>query len=402
MKNRLSILALASCLACPVSLFGQAGPGPDPFKPQTARNPGQPAIDPTTGLPVNNAQPASDPTIGLPANNAFAGSTATTGVSGPATVPGRPLHQAGDYVVGGGGGGFGSGGFGGFSGSIQGLRTGPQASGVSLTFFETPSPKTSDEIAEDMQTLSYLLARNLERASADDSADYKLGIPILLGGEGRSVQASYIEGFGQLFKVSVRFPVVAPSGEETSSPRPARTSEWEEARRALSGSQAPFGGPGGTWEGNHFSAAEPYDAKLVVTLKQRILESLKNASNLRHLKPDEWIVVTVVGAPSPGPMARRANRAGSSAESGSAGATEDGAFAYGSAARGGGLGEPDSARATIMTLRVRMSSAQAYASEKLSDEQFAKQAEIATYLGPVSAGNRFGGSPYYPGAAQRK
>jgi len=49
-----------------------------------------------------------------------------------------------------------------------------------------------------------------------------------------------------------------------------------------------------------------------------------------------------------------------------------------------------------------MSSAQAYASEKLSDEQFAKQAEVATYLGPVSAGNRFGGSPYYPGAAQRK
>jgi hypothetical protein len=275
---------------------------------------------------------------------------------------------------------------------------------VSLTFFETPSPKTSDEIAEDMQTLSYLLARNLERAFADDSADYKLGIPMLLGGEGRSLQASYIEGFGEVFKVSVRFPVVAPSGEESSAPKAGRTSEWEEARRAVSGSQAPFGGSTGTWEGGRFAAGEPYDTKLVATLKQRILESLKNASNLRHLKPDEWIVVTVVGAPNPGPMARKSNRAGADGESGSAGASEDDAFAYrlALAARGGGPGEPDSARSTIMTLRVRMSSAQAYASEKLSDEQFAKQAEIATYLGPVSGGNRFGGPPYYPGAAQRK
>jgi hypothetical protein len=268
---------------------------------------------------------------------------------------------------------------------------------VSLTFFETPSPKTSDEIAQDMQTLSYLLARNLERASADDSADYRLGIPMLLGGEGRSAQASYVEGFGELFKVNVRFPVVAPSGEETSSPKAGGASEWEEAKRAVSGSQSPFGVSPGAWEGNRFATGEPYDAKLVVTLKQRILETLKNASNLRHLDPRDWIVVTVVGAPNAGSMARKSNQPGAPAE-------EAFRARYGLAASpaGGVGGEPDSARATIITVRVRLGTAQAYASEKLSDEQFAKQAEVATYLGPVSPGNRLFGATYYPGAGQRK
>lgn len=397
MKNRfsiISILALTSFLAWPTSLFAQAG-APNPYKPQPAGNRGQPAIDPTTGLPVNNAPAGVAP-----------GSVDPTGRG---TIPARPLHKADDYVAGGGGGGFGGfggGGFGGISAPTQGWRQGPQAGGVSLTFFEAPSPKTSDEIAEDMQTLSYLLARNLERAFADDLAEYKLGIPILLGGEGRSIQASYIEGFGELFKVSVRFPVVPATGEESSSPKPGRSSEWEEAKRALGGTQAPFGIPAGMSDGNRFPGGEPYDQKLVATLKQRILESLKNASNLRHLDPQNWIVVTVVGAPNSGPMARKPNRAGAAAESTPAGATEDGAPAYGlTAGRGGEPGQPDSTRSTIMTLRVRMSSAQAYASDrpgKLSDEQFAKQAEVATYLGPLSPNNRFGGANYYPGAAQRR
>jgi hypothetical protein len=48
-----------------------------------------------------------------------------------------------------------------------------------------------------------------------------------------------------------------------------------------------------------------------------------------------------------------------------------------------------------------MSNAMAYAADKLSDEQFAKEAEVATYLGPLSANNRFAG-PGYPGAGLRK
>lgn len=395
MKNQLSsitLLVLASCLASPVSLFAQADAASDPYKSQPSGNRGQPAIDPTTGLPANSALTGVAP-----------GSPDPTG---PATISGRLVRKASDYVAGGGGGGFGGFGGAGFGGPIQAWRQGPQAGGVSLTFFQAPSPKTSDEIAEDMQTLSYLLAHNLERAFADDLAEYKLGIPILLGGEGRSVQASYIEGFGEIFKVNVRFSVVAPSGEESSPPKPGRTSEWEEAKRALGGTQAPFGVPAGVSDGNRFPAGEPYDPKLVAKLKLTILEGLKNASNLRHLEPQNWIVVTVVGAPNPGPMVRKSNRAGAAAESNPAGATEDGVSAYGvQAGRGGEPGEPDSARPTIMTLRVRMSSAQAYASDtpgKLSDEQFAKQAEVATYLGQLSPNNRFAGANYYQGAAQRK
>lgn len=404
MKTRLSIIAiftLASCLAFPTRVLGQPATTPDPFKPEANGNPGQPAIDPTTGLPAGNrGQPAIDPATGLPVYKGPAQNNRPADDTGP----GRPPQTATNFGYGGGGGGggmsFGGGGVGGFGGvssSALNLRTGPPQGGISLTFFEAPSPKTSDEIAEDMQTLSYLLTRNLERAFADDSTDYKLGIPMLLGGEGRSVEASYIEGFGEVFKMGVRFPLVQPAGEETSSPKPARSSEWEEAKRAVSGSQAPFGASTDNLDGNRLSAGDPYDAKLVTTLKQRILETLKNASNLSHLGPDDWIVVTVTGAPIPAPGGHKATQGGVSSE-------DRFAARYGVSRSGpgsGGIGQLDSVRPTMMTLRIRMSNAQGYTSQKFSDEQFARQAQVATYLGPVSSNNRLFGS-YYPGAAQRK
>lgn len=387
MKTRLSVItivALACWLAFPTRVPGQGSedsrrtpagtPGlagtSDPFKLNSAPNPGPSAIDPATGLPAANAgQPAIDPTTGLPMN----------GID--------PMRAGKTFGY---GGGIGGGGFGGVGSSPW--RTGPSQTGVSLTFFEAPPPKTSDEIAEDMQTLSFLLARNLERAFADDSSDYKLGIPMLLGGEGRSVEASYIEGFGEVFKMSVRFPLVGPAREEPATSKPRQSSEWEEARRAVSGSQGPFGVGTGTWDVNRFPASEPYDPKLVSTLKQKILETLKNASNLRHLGPDDWIVVTVNGAPNLVPGVHKANQPGAS--------PADEAFAarYGLARS---AGEPDAVRPTIMTLRIRMSSAQGYASEKFSDEQFAKQAHVTTYLGPLSPNYRLFGS-YSQGGAKGK
>jgi hypothetical protein len=55
-----------------------------------------------------------------------------------------------------------------------------------------------------------------------------------------------------------------------------------------------------------------------------------------------------------------------------------------------------------MTLRVRMSNVMAYAADKLSDEQFAKAAEVTSYTGPISSSGRFTGPAYYTAPARRK
>src|SRR5215469_11272740 len=105
---------------------------------------------------------------------------------------------------------------------------------VSVVCFDNPDQKTLAETSEDLSILSYLLSRNLERAFATDAGDnYKLGIPMLLTSQRHSVDATYIQGFGVLLKMQVRFPLMPLAENENTNQSPKTNSEWEEARRAL-------------------------------------------------------------------------------------------------------------------------------------------------------------------------
>jgi hypothetical protein len=263
---------------------------------------------------------------------------------------------------------------------------------ISVTTFSKPDQKVVDQIAEDLRILSYLFSRNLERAFEGDPPDYKLGIPMLMAADGHSVGASYLEGFGVVLKMRVGFPLVAPTGDKTEPAAAQPGSEWDEARRALSGAEAPENGAGGEFAANLWGesmhtivAAGPYDPKRVETLKRRTLALLKNASNLRHLKADEWIAVSITGAPVPGRTRpwRLHGPAGNFS-------------AYTLI-----LDNSDSGRATMMTIRVKKADVDAFAAGKLSEEQFAKQAEVASYLATApqdrlamgTAGGRRGSKP---------
>ena len=294
-----------------------------------------------------------------------------------------------------------------------------RAGAVSVTTFGKPDQKRVDQIAEDLRILSYLFSKNLERAFAGDSPEIKLGIPMLLTANGDSVEASYLDGFGVVLRMRVGFPLVAPPGLAGEPGAVPEVSEWDEARRALAGAEAPEGGFPGvyTWDpqrGYGFSVGDPerYSSKLVEALKKHTLALLKNASNLRDLKPDEWIVVSIAGPPGPGrAVRRRFSRAGAGAGSGQHTPPDK----LTAPAPGGGLpgveqrfsngppSGPDNAaqekgtgqdfvdiiaherglRVTMMTIRVKKADADAFAAGTLSEEQFAKEAEVGTYLGPV-------------------
>ncbi|HZR15997.1 MAG TPA: hypothetical protein VFE51_01605 [Verrucomicrobiae bacterium] len=276
------------------------------------------------------------------------------------------------------------------------------ANPVSIISFSPLDPKTIDEITEDLNILSLILAKSLEQALGDQSEEneYKLGIPMLLKTSGRSVEAQYIQGFGAILNLRVPFPLVEP-GSERDNPQspPNSNSEWEEARRALTDPSQTYSELWRTMPGEN---GEHYDSKLVETLKSRVVEVLKNVSNLRHLKATECVVVTIYGQPSVLPFVSGVVVNGTRPESDAKPIAQAAGDASGIPAppsakipsrRGIGSYAPNAAsikmsmpaRRTVMTIRTTKENADALAASKINGQQFVRAAEVTTYLGPVVA-----------------
>jgi len=232
--------------------------------------------------------------------------------------------------------------------------------------------------------LAFLLSKNLDQSISDDTADYKLGIRILSGNQ--TVGASYIQDFGALLKLQVRFPVAAPINGRVERPSDQTGSDWETARQELKDQDSAndFFPPAP----KHGGEGHPYDPALVQTLQKRVLALLKNAANIRHLKDSEWIIVKVVGTPSSSIISRVTEDkliAGEPSEPGEAKPAPPARKGSRNAAGTQKVPRNESAnqnQTTVLTLRVKKSDINAFAAGSLSAEQFAKSAEIAAYLNP--------------------
>src|SRR5207249_6025273 len=147
-------------------------------------------------------------------------------------------------------------------------------------------------LEDDLSVMSVLMDRALERALGEDSPDYKMGIPMTLSSGSRSVRAMYIEGLGALFMVKVNFPVMPPPAMEEKKIEPAQNSDWDKARNEI------YGQDEQSWTGDMPpSSGGEYNSAQVEGLKKELLQSLKNASNIQDLKPEEFITITVFGSP---------------------------------------------------------------------------------------------------------
>jgi hypothetical protein len=106
-------------------------------------------------------------------------------------------------------------------------------------------------------------------------------------------------------------------------------------------------------------------------LKEGLLEALKNATNIRNLKADEFITICVFGGVSAAPGKARTwvKRA-----PGAPDADLEELFVT------DGDDSPP-ARGTIMTIRVKKSDTDAFAKGKLTLDDFRKKASITSYAG---------------------
>ncbi|MEW6303435.1 MAG: hypothetical protein AB1705_08195, partial [Verrucomicrobiota bacterium] len=158
-----------------------------------------------------------------------------------------------------------------------------------------------------------IMARVLEKALALDSGrspGQALGIPVMMQSIVRVPMAMHLEDYGVLFEIDVPFALVAPPDAGTpQQPAPTPGSLWEQTQRELHGPRRP-NAPG--WEGGgnggFVAALIEYNAERVELLKEQLLSTFKEASNIRHLKGADRIIFSVFGGavpPKPGGIPRR-------------------------------------------------------------------------------------------------
>jgi hypothetical protein len=219
-----------------------------------------------------------------------------------------------------------------------------------------------DNLQEDMSVMAHILEKAVDekRRAPGFTA---MGIDVFFAPGAGSHRNLFLEGYGALFTISVGFPLLPPATKAEPKETP-RDSTWEQARQELYG-------------GHPERAVEPtafveYNEESVRRLKDALLEALKNASNIRRLKPEDSVVVSVLGGPAP---AERPGKSGSRRAS---------------VAGGGQSASPDSGdiqmQRTILTISVKKQDVDACAEGKLSLEEFRQKARAAAYAGEMAEG----------------
>jgi len=110
--------------------------------------------------------------------------------------------------------------------------------------------------------------------------------------DSRSTGAMYIQGYGALFLTKVDFllspPPEAPEQKETEEEDTDPL--WTETKQEI---YAPEEVGRGRSTGER--PEEKYDAEKVEELKETLIKTLKHATNIRNLKPDESVILSVTG-----------------------------------------------------------------------------------------------------------
>ena len=285
------------------------------------------------------------------------------------------------------------------------------------------------EITQDLLVMSHILderfrePRTIKRVFTD-FGDF-------FGRNNRSTETIYMQGYGVVFLMEVNFAFSPPLiSEEQKDEETAKQVDptWQRARQQIFAPKTPMPG---------FSEQGPGLVK-IDQLKTELIKTLKHAANIRNLKPDEWIILTVIGQGrqsgefhedyyrSAAPRSRTSGRrrsssseggglggfggsysaaggsvsygagyAGSSAGGygggmggygGGMGGYGGGMGGYGMGGFGGGMmggmagyGEMSVPSTTVLTIRAKKSDVDAFAKDELDFEQFQQTVEIFTY-----------------------
>jgi hypothetical protein len=161
--------------------------------------------------------------------------------------------------------------------------------------------KTEDLISinEDMNVMSRIFEKNLEQDRITTARGNFFGsrydpFVTYLGGSRGDIQSMYLQGYGALFLLKVDFPL-SPSPDVQQEQQETKKEEqgdpvWRQMRQEI------YEPENVNRRRRTEKPEEKYDPEKVENLKTTLIKTLKHATNIRSLKPDESVILTVTGS----------------------------------------------------------------------------------------------------------
>ena len=215
-------------------------------------------------------------------------------------------------------------------------------------------------ITEDMSVMSRIFDKQLSQLNEQTPGGTLFGgLNPYFGRGNRTTEAIYLEGYGALFLMKINILLSAPP----EAPQKKKTEEdadpvWSQIRREM-------------YEPKEVRRSrakarpeEKYSALMVGNLKTTLIETLKHATNIQALKPDQLVILTVIG-----------NRHGSTA-------TVTQSFSYGRSTGSRRIVQTlpevkgDSIVPTVLTICAKKSDIDAFATGELDYDQFRQRTGI--------------------------
>jgi len=257
-------------------------------------------------------------------------------------------------------------------------------------------PEELNAITQDLQVMSHIFDEKFREPRTIKGVFTDFGD--FFGRDSRATEAIYLQGYGVLFLMEVNFTFSPPpKAQEKESKKTEEDVDptWQRAKQKIFS-------PRGLGGASEFVSEERYSAEKFDQLKKELIETLKHAANIRNLKPDEWVILTVIGhGRQPGEFyedyyrsaAPRSNYSSSYSTSSQSSSSEGGGYAAsrssGVAGGYGGMGgyhmggmgsygKMGLPSTTILTIRAKKSDVDEFA--KYDDfEVFSKKMQIFTY-----------------------
>jgi len=154
---------------------------------------------------------------------------------------------------------------------------------------------TSEMKAEDLATIIEdltVMARIIDKQLGQEQSKHMWFSGDFFGQSSRMAETMYLQGYGALFLKKVDFPLspqTTVQEEEKETQKEDVDPVWEQMRREIYEPQEDR-------RRRTEREEEKYDAEKVENLKTNLIKALKHAANLRNLKPDESVILTITGS----------------------------------------------------------------------------------------------------------
>ena len=148
-------------------------------------------------------------------------------------------------------------------------------------------------ITEDMRVMSRIIDKKVSQSNLVTSRGRRLvdfNINPFLGRGNRTTEAIYLEGYGALFLMKVNILLsLPPETEQKEKTKEDTDPVWSQMRREMYEPEETRGSR------TNERPEEKYDAEKVETLKTNLIKTLKHATNIQALKPEQLVILTVIG-----------------------------------------------------------------------------------------------------------